>query len=203
MVAAVGIAAIALTGCSEDAPEAGTVDDPTAQSETTEPTEEPTEDPTDSETTEAEPTDEPTDVEDEEGQLGPDEVDPDLATEAEVFVQDFLAKYDEAAGSGDFAPVTELYTETCGVCQNYVSSFRSVYEDGGRIEGGGFTDPSFTIVGGTADSVVIEVQSTIAPFEVIDADGETVDSSSAEPSTDQFRVQKDADGNWLVIGWTA
>lgn len=206
-LAAAAVVALTLSGCGDDAPQAGTVDDEsTSASKTT--TEEPTEDPTTEEPTE-EPTEKPTDSENsnedggvrQEGDGG--EVEPGFAAEAEGFVTEFMAAYDEAALSGDFAAVDEMYADSCGVCKRYISSFRAIYQDGGRVEGGGFNNPKLTTVGSVDGAVMVEVESTIGAVEVIDADGETVDGSPAEPSKDLFRVEKDADGTWQVLGWTA
>lgn len=202
-LAAAAVVALTLSGCGDDAPQAGSVDDestPASKTTTEEPTDDPTtEEPTDPETTESEPTEKPTGgVDVEKGDIDDEE----LAAEAESFAQEFMNAYDEAAGSGDFSTVSEMHADSCGLCKRYISSFRSIYEDGGRVEGGGFTDPQFSIAGSTADSVFVRVQSTIAPYKVIDASGDTVDENPEQPSTDIFQVRQDADGGWQVVGWS-
>lgn len=196
-------AAVVLAGCTDETPAAGTLDEQSNRktvTATSEPTEEPSTEPSESETTEANQT--PEDVEDGEGQLPPDQLDSDLTAEAEAFVEEFMAAYDEAAVSGDLAKVKEMYTEACGVCASHISDLTRIYDAGGRLEGGGYIDPALKVVGGSGDMVVIEVTSEIGDITVFDADGNAVNEIPSYTATEEFRVQRGADDQWQVIGWT-
>lgn len=197
-LAAAAIAAVTLAGCNGDAPEAGTVDEPTQSATTAEPTAEPTtEEPTDPETTESEPTEDSDRVEG-----GPVEVDDDdLKADAQAFVQSYLDAYDAASQTGDFDPVRAMQTDTCDRCKENVSWFVGLYDDGGRVEGGGFTEPKLSVEGSTADTVFVEVKSTIGAFEVFDSAGDVTQSSPAEPATSTFGIRKNDDDAWQVVSW--
>ncbi|MEQ4204973.1 DUF6318 family protein [Actinopolymorpha sp. B9G3] len=120
---------------------------------------------------------------------------------AKRFVQTFLAAHDQAMADGDFSAVTAMSADECGNCQMSATYYSQLYEEGGKVEGGTFTKPTFNVSGRDDDSVVVEVKSTVSAYEIVSAAGSSK-KFPAKPNASTFTLKKDADGTWHVAGWT-
>ncbi|MBM7785807.1 hypothetical protein [Tenggerimyces flavus] len=133
--------------------------------------------------------------------ISPNAVDPAVAAEATAFVRTFIKTIDQASLSGKFDAVKELYTDACADCRSTVRSLERIYSDGGRLEGGTYTNPRFTVGDSGRESILITVESTIAAYKVHNASGKVVQNEPAKPDVSNFFVSKSSAG-WRVIAWT-
>ncbi|MGH3489914.1 MAG: DUF6318 family protein [Actinopolymorphaceae bacterium] len=129
------------------------------------------------------------------------EVAADDEAAAKKFVQRFLSAHDKAMTDGDFSAVTAMSADECGNCQMSATFYSKLYEDGGKVEGGTFTDPKYQVTGKDDGSVVVEVTSTVSAYEIVSADGSTKEFP-AKDNDSTFTLTKSADGSWHIASWT-
>jgi hypothetical protein len=120
---------------------------------------------------------------------------------AKKVVQRFLAAHDKAMADGDFSAVTAMSTDECANCRMSATYYAKLYEDGGKVEGGAFTEPRFKVSAKDDGSVVVEVASTVSAYEIVGADGSSKDFP-AKRNDSTFTLTKDVDGSWRVVAWT-
>lgn len=125
----------------------------------------------------------------------------DDEAEAKEFVERFLSAHDKAMTDGDFSVVTAMSDDECGNCQMSATFYSKLYEDGGKVEGGTFTDPKYEVKGKDNGSVVVEVTSTVSAYEIVGADGSTKEFP-AKDNDSTFTLKKNADGSWHIASWT-
>lgn len=126
------------------------------------------------------------------------------ADEAEVkaFVTAFMAAYDKAAVTGDFAAVEKLQASTCGGCKQNLRFLKSIYDDGGRIEGGAYTNPKLRVLGGSEKSISVRAESTIAAYKVYKSSGQVAEEKPAKADLSIFIVGRTASGSWQITSWS-
>jgi hypothetical protein len=129
-------------------------------------------------------------------------VDDALEAEVTAFVTSFMSAYDKAAVTGEFDAVEKLIAPSCGGCKQNLMFLKDIYEGGGRIEGGAYTNPRFRVIGGSAKSVSVRVESTIAAYKVFKKSGTVAESEPAKADLSIFIVGRSASGSWQVTSWS-
>ena len=133
--------------------------------------------------------------------ISPKAIDPAVAAEAKSFVQTFIKTIDQASVTGKFDAIKKLYTDACTGCRSNVRTLERVYDDGGRIEGGSYTNPRLTVGDSSGGTVLIAVDSTIAAYKIFNAAGKVVQNEPAKADVSTFFVRKDSNG-WRVVAWS-
>jgi hypothetical protein len=191
LVAAMAMAVLALAGCSDKGPEGTTI----GGNETTsaEATPEGTPSPTASARSRPSPDETIT-------TQAPGKIDPETERSAKAFVMQYMTAYDQATLSGDLSKVQKLVKSSCTGCNEAFSFVRSVYDKGGKIVGGEFSNPKLSVQKAQDGTITVLVTSTVKPFKVLDKSGKTVGSGPAETSNSTFYLEKVGTG-WVIRNW--
>jgi hypothetical protein len=121
--------------------------------------------------------------------------------EAIAFVSGLLKVLDEGGQTGDFDKATALFDESCTTCVRGIVYAKSIYTQNHKLVGGKYTDPRYTVAGGSADDVLIQVESTVSAYKIVDSAGKTVEQQPASDDVSNFRIKKSSSG-WHVVEWS-
>jgi hypothetical protein len=119
---------------------------------------------------------------------------------ATAFVKRFLAAHNDALATGDFSEVTAMSSDGCQGCQMAASYYSKLYDDGGRVEGGAFTKPTFEVEPQSDGTTIVKVTSTVSAYTIVTADG-TEQKFPSKRDVSTFTLTKGSDGEWQVASW--
>ncbi len=127
----------------------------------------------------------------------------DEATKREAigFVSGLLKALDEGGQTGNFTESLAMFDESCTTCKAGIAYAQSIYAQKHKLVGGRYTDPRYTVGGGTADDVTIQVKSKVSAYKIVDAAGKTVQDEPASDVILNLRIKKSSNG-WHVVEWS-
>lgn len=116
---------------------------------------------------------------------------------ATAFVTYWVEVLNFAGATGDTTLLEQLSTADCVRCRALVDGISAIYEQGGRIEGGGWEVASTKPYGVREQRFFIDAVIDSEPQSVIDADGTTEEFEGAQDRLRAF-VLKRVGGGWRV-----
>jgi hypothetical protein len=120
---------------------------------------------------------------------------------AAAFTRYYIGLISEGFRAGDATAVRAFSDPGCGGCNNFIGAIEDEVPDGERVEGGDLSvafAESPPIQGG---DVVVTLRYAIDEIRVLNAGGDVLRVTPAEPAIDAEMRLVRRDGGWVVMGF--
>lgn len=194
------VAALALAGCNDDAPQPSSLDTPEPSS-TAKPTT-----PTPAATTTGSPSDSPTASDSpatKKGRvriIGSSKPTGPEGEAVKAFMRRFVKVDNHATETGDYEVRDTMVTDGCQVCAASKRYTTKLYDGGGKIDGSLFTDSTINITGTAQGKYFVKLDTVVSAYKSYNGAGTVVDQGPDEHQIYSYVVKKNPSGDWQIVG---
>jgi hypothetical protein len=122
----------------------------------------------------------------------------DIATNVRTTAQAFFADLNIALATGNIATYSALTSPGCA-CRSIAKTIQQTYAQHQRFVGAVTTVKSIDVVSFVALGASADVHYTISPGQILDAHGNQINTSLAQPNGRSLMFVISTNGHWLVL----